>query len=179
MVRSPISFGQKPVQTGTKAGATFTVARLTQPVTVLAFLVAIMLSVLIVRNTQAGSGQSSEIQQETVDQVAPAEATQSEASQNSEATTPTQTNNADTQSINTEMRVENGQAEVSVEVNGEQVPVRNEGSTHRTIIQDGSQTTVDVNIQNGQSNTTTTTHGTANSSSYSSNFQSQTVITSP
>lgn len=175
MVRSLIPYGQKAAKAGAKTGNTFTMSNISRPVTVLAFLIAVVLSVLVIRNTQTSSSQSSELQQDTIDQVAPAETKQSDAVQSSE----TPASAPGEQSINTEMRVENGQTDVNVEVNGQQVPINDEGTTHQTITQDGSQTTVDVNIQNGQTNAVVNTDGNNNSSSFTSSFQSQTVIFSP
>lgn len=69
-----------------------------------------------------------------------------------------------------------GESTVKVEVNGQEVPVQQQGITHQTITQNGSQTTIDVNAQNGQSTmSATTTNGAHNSSWYSYGFHSSTV----
>lgn len=146
-----------------------------RPAIVALFLAASVMSVLVVA-AQANQNKLSEIEKpasaETGTMTAQPEVT-------TEPVTPAAADDPNSQSINTEVKVENGQTEAKVEVNGQEVPVNPEGSTHTVISGDGSQTTVDVNIQSDNVNTNTVVGSSGSSSSFTSSVQSQTVLISP
>lgn len=83
-------------------------------------------------------------------------------------------NNETTNTVTTQTAIDNGKAKVSVQINGQDVPIPQEGSSSQTVTSNGNKTNIDVSINNGQSNTSTSTYGT-NSSSFSTSFQSLTI----
>lgn len=146
---------------------------LKKPAVTLAFLMAIFSSVLV-------AGQSKQLHSASPVQsgIKASYTTQSSDSTNaSEATEVTDESNDQktTNTVTTKTAIENGQAKVNVQVNGQEVPVPKSGSSSQTIYNNGNLTNIDVSIQNGQTGTTTSTFGTNSSSSFSTSFQSITI----
>lgn len=79
-------------------------------------------------------------------------------------------------SVIVESNIVNGESETTVEINGEKIHVPNNSSTTHTSIQNGNQTTATVNIQNSQTNGTSSSFGANTSSSFSHSFDSQNTV---
>lgn len=156
------------------------------PALALAFLLAIIASLFAIKSGQSLESQSTDYSAETAvdSQTGATEQGQVVNDDTGSESTPgssTSTLEAGGNSVTTRTVIENGQASVQMEVNGEEVPVNQNGATQRTINTGDGQTNINVNVSNGQSTgfsssfNSTTTNSTLNSSS----FQSQTVWTSP
>lgn len=159
-----------------------------RPAIALAFLLAIIMSVLVIRSSQSLQSQSSDYNlEEAVDsQTGATEQNKVENDDSgSESTSGEAKATVDTggNTVTTRTTVSNGQASVQMEVNGEEVPVNQSGSTQKTITNDNGQTSINVNVQNGQSTgsgfSSSFSSSTTNSTTNNSSFQSQTVWTSP
>jgi len=146
------------------------------PAIALAFLMAILTSVYVVG--QASQGQSATPIKSDLG------ATSEQASNNSsdlpvapsyDAPTAFTQGGTVTNSVTTQTAIDNGQANVKVQVNGEDIPVPQSGSSSQTIESDGSRTNIDVSINNGQASTTTSGSSTNTSTSFSTSFQSLTI----
>lgn len=174
--------------TGSASGANLQVRAVRGPAIALAFLLAIVMSVLAIRSSQSLQSQSSDYnlgaavdsqtgateQNKVENDDSGSESTAGEA----KATVDTGGN-----TVTTRTTVENGQASVQMEVNDEEVPINQNGTTQRTITDDNGQTNINVNVQNGQSTgsgfSSSFTSNSSTSTLNSSTFQSQTVWSSP
>lgn len=135
------------------------------PVIALAFLLVIIVSIVAARAIQSVQRDNTPVTQ-ALTNTPKEEGAQSEALVAAEP---------QASSVTTEAKVENGQASVSMTVNGQEVSIPQQGSTHQTISNNGATTTIDVqtnSVQSGNTNQSSFTHN--NTSSFSTSFQSVT-----
>ena len=186
MMRSVFQRTQKSTSATNTGGSSngYSVVQLVKtPATMLAFLIAIIMSVLVIKSSQSLQSQSAEfVPQTTVDSQVSASEENNVSSETSDASASGsfqgQSNiGASGNTVTTRTVIDNGQASVQMEVNGEEVPVDQNGATNHTVTQNGGQTNINVNVQNGQSGATSSTFNSnsSNSSLNSSSFQSQSV----
>lgn len=173
---------------GSSSSRNSLVRTITTPATMLAFLLAIVMSVLVIKGGQALQSQSSDYTPEAaVDSQSGAteqskvvnDDTSSESTPSDESATSNVGSGVN--SVTTRTVIENGQASVEMEVNGQEVPVNQNGSSHHSINHNDGQTDINVNVQNGQSgaSSSTFTSNSSSSSLNSSSFQSQSVWVNP
>lgn len=133
------------------------------PATVLAFLFAVTISMLVVRGVAS-------VQNHTVSEQTLLNTPKEEEKQNQESSEAAAEQST---SVSTEAKVDNGQASVNVQVNGQSVSVDPGESVHQTVTNNGTTTTIDVqnnSTTSGDANNTSFTHN--NTSSFSTSFQS-------
>jgi len=167
--------------------ASAAVRSLRRPAIALAFLLAIVMSAFAVRSGQTLLSESADHSPEAAvdSQTGATEQNKVESDNSGSESTGGEAKASvgeSGNSITTRTTVENGQASVQMEVNGEEVPVSQNGASHHTITTDNGQTTIDVNVQNGQngqngySSSFSSTNSTSSSTTVNgTSFQSQSV----
>lgn len=152
--------------------------RFISPATVLAFLIAIILSVLVVRSSQSLQNQSPDYTTETVvdSQTSATEQIPVEDSDTgSESTQGESTTSVHSETnITTRAVIQDGVGSVHMQVNGDEVPVEPNGSTHHVIENDSGRTTLDIDVHNNQSSSSNADE--KNSTDTSIRFRSQSEI---
>lgn len=157
---------------------------LSRPAGMLVFLLAIVLAFLVVRQVSGSGGAT--MQLEGTQSPQPVElksSTSTPVEAESGAPSSVLDHDNSSTSVSTEATVIDGKPRVEVEVNGEKIPVSQQGTSQHIVHGDGTNTVVDINIHGGQvSTSSTTTNASTNSSvqSFTHNVQSTTVTnTSP
>lgn len=138
------------------------------PATVLAFLLAVVISMLVARGVAS-------VQNHATTEQTLTNTLKQEDNKNLESN---ETSSEQAASVNTKATIDNGQANVKVEVNGQELPVSPNESVHRTVTNNGTTTTIDIQTNAIQSGDAAQSFGSNNTSSFSTSFQSSTVISS-
>lgn len=140
--------------------------RFITPATTLAFLIAILLSVFAIKSSQSMQSQSPGYTTEAVvdSQTGATEENKVEIDVTGSESTQGLSRSSSETSISTYSRIDNGVGSVSVEVNGQEVPIDQNSNTHQVIENDSSRTTIDVNLQNNQSSSSNEGDSDSNSS---------------
>jgi hypothetical protein len=142
------------------------VNRFISPATVLAFLIAILLSIFVIKGSQSLQSQSADYQTETAvdSQTGATEQSTVEIDVTGSESTQGLSRSSSETTISTDSSIDNGVGSVTVEVNGQEVPVDQNSVTHQVIQNDSSRTTIDVNLQNNQSSSSSSGDSDSNSS---------------
>jgi len=147
-----------------------------KPALALAFLMAILASMYVVRHTT---------QSQSVAPVSTQIGTSLEATNppnvpevpgaESQAGVSTEALGSTSNSVTTQTTIGNGASDVKLNVNGQDIPMPQSSSSTQIISDNGNTTSIDVSINNGQTTTTTTGSASNYSTSFSTSFQSQTI----
>ena len=140
--------------------------RIISPATTLAFLIAILLSVFVIKSSQSMQSQSPDYTTEAVvdSQTGATEQNTVEIDVTGSESTQGSSRSSTETSISTHSSIEEGVGSVSVEVNGQEVPIDQNSTSHQVIQNDTSRTTIDVNLQNNQSSSSSSGDSDSNSS---------------
>lgn len=180
MAHDPVKDGHETLQSTLGSTSTRAMTLLRRPAFALAFLMAISASAVAARATQNNAYTPSPDEQAPAAKTNAAEPAMEEVEPTGTSGSTAEQAAGNSHTLSTNATVENGQANVNVKVNGQDVPVNKTGQTHKTITTgDNAQSTIDVNITNNQSGDASSYIGSSSLSTSTTSIQTQTVISSP